>query len=77
MSKQDLFNKYKQEICKCCLNKNKNDCNIHITLDSTAKCCNYKKDNSKIKGYKKPLTRTAKLEHCVMSGLISNWEKRE
>jgi hypothetical protein len=47
MSKQDLFKKYKQEICTHCKNKNKNDCNIHITLDGTAKCCNYIKDKSK------------------------------
>lgn len=49
MSKQELFNKYKQEICKYCLNKNNDDCNIHITVDSTAKCCNYIKDKSKFK----------------------------
>lgn len=49
MSKQELFNKYKQEICKYCINKNNDDCNIHITVDSTAKCCNYIKDKSKFK----------------------------
>lgn len=73
MSKQDLFNKYKQEICKCCLNKNKNDCNINITLDSTAKCCNYKKDDSKIKGYKKPEERTAKYNKSIMGLYNPSW----
>ena len=49
MSKQDLFNKYKQEICNCCLNKSSDDCNICICTDSTVKCCNYVKDKSKLK----------------------------
>lgn len=46
MSEQNLFNKYKQEICKYCLNKNNNDCHICICIDSTVKCCNYIKDKS-------------------------------
>ena len=49
MSNTDLFNKYKQEICNCCLNKSIDDCNICICTDSTVKCCNYVKDKSKFK----------------------------
>lgn len=37
MNKQNLFKKYKTEICKYCANKNENDCNIHITVDLSVK----------------------------------------
>lgn len=49
MNKQNLFKKYKTEICKYCANKNGNDCNIHITVDLSVKCCNYIKDKTKFK----------------------------
>lgn len=49
MNKQNLFKEYKKEICEYCSNKDKEDCNIHITIDSSAKCCNYIKNKSKFK----------------------------
>lgn len=49
MNKQNLFKKYKTEICKYCANKNENDCNIHITVYLSVKCCNYIKDKTKFK----------------------------
>lgn len=67
---------YIKKICKYCKGK----CNRGIVIfknDSTicTKCVDYKKDESKIKGYKEQLKRTAKIEKCVMKGFISDWNK--
>lgn len=37
------------------------------------KCIDYEKDKDKIEGYKKPLTRTAKLERTVMGLSSPDW----
>ena len=51
--------------CKCG-NSNKN-CELKAILE------NYEKDKSKIEGYKNPLIRTAKIQSCVIKGLVSDW----
>lgn len=55
------------ELCETCKNKN---CNKNLVITEqphmrTIKCLDYEKDLDKIKGYKKPLERTAKQEKTV------------
>ncbi len=76
MTEEQLFKEYTDKICPCC----KGQCNKGITIvkdyaNSTvyAKCVDYEKDNTKIEGYKKPLTRTANLSKCVMPRLKTDY----
>lgn len=67
---------YVEKMCKYC----KGNCDKGIIVfnnESTVytKCVDYEKDKSKIEGYKKPIERTAKLQRCIMKGLISDWSK--
>ena len=79
MTQKELFEQYKEKICPYC----KGNCNKGITIvkdyanyTTYAKCVDYEKDKDKIEGYKRPLDRTAKIQSCVMKGLVSDWSKR-
>lgn len=66
---------YIKKVCSTCKN---NDCHITRFKDkgiTYIKCTNYKKDEDKIKGYKRPLERTAKISKLVMPKLISDWSR--
>lgn len=63
------------ELCSSCKKQN---CNKSIVIEEhenlkVIKCLEYEKDISKIKGYKKPINRTARLEKTVM-GITGIWE---
>lgn len=79
MTQKELYDKYINEQCKNCLNKDKDLCDIRIIqkLDGSriTKCEYYIKDESKIKPKEKFIYRTARYEPCVMQGLISDWSK--
>lgn len=79
MSEQELFKEFVDKVCPSCTCKC-TECSkgIRIVKDYKnktlcAKCDDYEKDKSKLKGYVKPLQRTAKVEHTVMPKLISDW----
>ena len=64
------------ELCKTCKNKN---CTKQIIVEESTeikilKCLEYKKNENKIKGYKKPLERTAKIEKSVMGLYNPSWD---
>ena len=63
------------ELCETCKKKkcNKNIIIIEQNNLKTIKCLDYEKDVAKLKGYKKPLKRTAKLEKTVQ-GFVGLWE---
>lgn len=63
------------KLCETCKNNNCNRQVVIIEEDNlkTVKCLDYQKDESKIQRYKKPLEKTAKLNKCVIPGLISDW----
>lgn len=65
---------FKEKVCKYC----KADCTKAIVFEekeneTIMQCIDYKKDESKIEGYKKPLERTAKLERTVMGVSGCDW----
>lgn len=62
-------------LCETCTKRNCNKRIMKTIQDNltTIKCLDYEKDVTKIKGYKKPIQKTAKLQSCVMGGLISDW----
>lgn len=64
----ELCNTCKQEKC------NKKIVVVQEEKTITIKCLEYVKDKEKIEGYKKPLTRTAKLGPTLMKGIITWWE---
>lgn len=74
MTQAELFEEFVKNVCPYC----KYPCDTHdkgITIIQDpysygAKCVDYKKDESKIEGYKVPLTRTAKVQRCVMPKLF-------
>lgn len=79
MSEQELFKEFVEQICPSCTSKC-TECSKGITIIKdyknktiSAKCEDYEKDKNKLKGYIKPLERTAKIEKCVMQGLITDW----
>ena len=49
MNTQQMFDKYKKEVCNYCINNNQEDCNICIKRNLTVICENYIKDKSKFK----------------------------
>lgn len=63
------------ELCETCTERNCRGRIVETKQENLTiiKCLDYEKDKEKIKGYKKPLERTAKLQSCVMKGLISDW----
>lgn len=63
------------ELCETC---KKTKCNKSIvTIQekdmTTIKCIEYEKDEEKVKGYKKPLERTAKFSRSVMGLYSPSW----
>lgn len=79
MSEQELFKEFVEQVCPFCTSKC-TECSKGITIVKdyknktiSAKCEDYEKDKTKINGYIKPLKRTAKIEKCVMQGLITDW----
>lgn len=65
------------KLCETC---KKSNCNRNIIIKqegevSITKCLDYEKDIDKIKGYVKPLNRTAKVQPLVMDRFISDWSK--
>ena len=78
---QKLLNEYVKNFCSTCKAK---QCDKGIVFSQikymegntpkvakSVKCVDYVKDESKIKGYVKPLKRTATVEHCLMPELWS------
>lgn len=76
---QELINEYVITFCSTCKAKECDKGIVYISyIDKDtnkeikmAKCVDYEKDETKIKGYVKPLERTANVEHCVMPELWS------
>lgn len=69
MNEKDSYLKFKNEICKYCVNRKDDLCCIKIRQDNTTYCENYKKDEDKIKEiekYKKIKIRTAPIEKSIM-----------
>lgn len=65
------------KLCETCKQSN---CNRNIIVRqedkvTITKCLDYEKDANKIKGYVKPLVRTAKLESLLINNFISDWSK--
>lgn len=76
MTQEEMIKEYQEKICPYC--KGQCEKGINIVKDYknktiSAKCEDYEKDKTKINGYIKPLKRTAKIEKCVMQGLITDW----
>lgn len=75
MTNEERFSKYIEEHCKNCKNRTTELCDIRIFVLNdivTTKCAYYEK-NKQPRGYRKPLDRTAKVEHTIMPNLISDW----
>lgn len=68
MTTEQAYTKY---ICSNCKNTNIEECEIRTRIDNTTYCKGYTKGNN-VEGYKNPIYRTAKIEHCVMPQLINN-----
>ena len=43
MTNEAIYKKYKEEICSKCKNQNNCEEELHIRLDKTVRCDNYKK----------------------------------
>ncbi len=42
MTQKEMFEKYKKYVCPICKNKEKEDsCDIRMTVDGDARCCNF------------------------------------
>lgn len=65
---------YVEYICSNCKNRKLEQCKIKTRYDNVTYCNGYRKDKQ-LEGYKKLLPITAKIEHCVMPKLASNWKK--
>lgn len=64
------------ELCKTC-KKTLCEKNMEIVRQGnlvTIRCIDYEKDESKIKGYKKQLERTAKVNKSIMGLYDTNWD---
>lgn len=64
------------ELCKTC-KKTLCEKNMEIVKQGnlvTIRCLDYEKDENKIKGYKKPLERTAKFSKSVMGLYNPSWD---
>lgn len=64
------------KLCETCTKRNCNKRIVLTTQDNlmTIKCLDYEKDIDKIKGYKKPLERTAKFSKSVMGLYNPSWD---
>ena len=63
------------KLCETCKN---NKCSKKIITKQEnniliIKCLEYEKDENKIKGYRKPLERTATVCHTLMPNLVTDW----
>lgn len=72
MSEQELFKDFVEKVCPSCTSKC-TECSKGITIVKdyknktiSAKCEDYEKDKNKLKGYVKPINRTAKYERTLM-----------
>lgn len=78
MSEQEVFKEFVEKVCTNCTKKcTEHSKGITIVKDYnnktiSAKCEDYEKDKTKLKGYIKPLNRTAKFERTLM-GLVGSW----
>lgn len=63
------------KLCETCTKRNCKKRIVEIKQDNliTIKCLDYEKDIDKIKGYKKPLERTAKINKSVMGLYNPSW----
>lgn len=76
MSEQELFKEFTEQVCPSCTCKC-TECSKGITIIKDyknkilcAKCEDYEKDKSKLKGYVKPINRTAKYERTLMGFVL-------
>lgn len=65
----NVFEVYRDNLCKNCKNKTSNLCEIRQLIDGTVKCIYYEREE-KLKGYreKKRMTVTAKRNKPIMKG---------
>lgn len=63
------------KLCETCKKTNCNKSIVTIQEKDmiTMKCIEYEKDEEKVKGYKKPLERTAKFNRPVMGLYSPSW----
>ena len=76
MSEQELFKEFIEKVCPSCTGKC-TECSKEITIIKdyknktiSAKCEDYEKDKNKLKGYVKPINRTAKYERTLMGFVL-------
>lgn len=64
------------KLCETCTKQNckKNIVVIQEDNLTTTKCLDYEKDEDKIKGYKKQLERTAKVNKSIMGLYDPSWD---
>jgi len=43
MSQENLFEKYKNEICSICSKRESTECELHIKIDNSIKCEDFKR----------------------------------
>lgn len=65
------------ELCSTCKRVKCNKSIVIIKQENMKiiKCIEYEKDEKKIKGYVRPLKRTAKLQPLLFEGFISDWRR--
>lgn len=63
------------KLCETCKKRNCNKRIVLTTQDNlmTIKCLDYEKDENKVRGYKKPLERTARFTKSVMGLYNPSW----
>lgn len=63
------------KLCETCTKRNCNKRIVVTTQDNlmTIKCLDYEKDEDKVRGYKKPLEKTAKVNKAVMGLYNPSW----
>ena len=64
------------KLCETCTKRN---CNKEIVVIQennllTIKCLDYEKDIDKVRGYKKPLEKTAKINKSIMGLYNPSWD---
>lgn len=71
---EEIIKYYTEKQCNTCKGKcNKGIVVIKDKNTTSAKCVDYEKDESKIKGYKRTEYKTAKLQRTVMGLIGSDW----
>lgn len=66
---ETIYETYSRAICPECLNKDKDLCNIVITVDNKAKCINYLRCSRCISKKEKDCIVTAKKRKPLMKGI--------